>query len=583
MAPTATTSRPARHAFSKAVRGVVDQATGGDEQMNDAASKTGPVRSLPRARKHGRPDKDKDKMQGVERAARANTLAARLGPSRLSVTGRPSAATAKSSVRSPPHEMWREFVNARYNPAARFLDLSRIANDPIVRRHGLVAPGLPGTSSRTGAVIFKLASQLKPAPVTVTLANNNLRSTTDFLTLSHFLPAIRNLSLEGNSLRYFKDIEPFASRKGRLTQLRELILAGNPLRDNEFAAGKGEQFTNEITRRFPSLEMLDGVHIVKLITFDENDPSSSTGANIPAATQFPVPMQAGSVPAEVSGLIGEFCTRFFDCFDNSRGALASIYAPDAVFSFSVNSGIPPRAKVQSWHRHPSMPNQRKLEWSKWFEAGSRNLTRISSDKAEEHLYTGTEAIGRGLAKIPGTKHDLSHPEHFIVDVKPIPSGPGGMLLIAVVHGQFTEVKSQGIRSAAGSPAQLAGWPVHILNDIWVIRNFSHPEVWTPGARLASAVPANAFTQQQPNVFVALPPQQTTPEAILAVLPQDQQEILAKLPDVQRGLVLALCARTGLGVMFAGQCLEGNQWNLGSALANFESVRAQLPAEAYLAR
>jgi len=157
--------------------------------------------------------------------------------------------------------MWREFVKARYNVDAQFLDLSvrtrrplacscaasnhclqRLSDDVVLKKYNLAPPGIPGKTSKTGAVVFKLASQLKPPPITVSLAHNGLTSTSDFQTLSHYLPGVRNLSLEDNALKEMRDIEPFAGRRGRLTTLRELILAGNPLRETEFAAGKGDKF-----------------------------------------------------------------------------------------------------------------------------------------------------------------------------------------------------------------------------------------------------------------------------------------------------------------------------------------------------
>lgn len=59
----------------------------------------------------------------------APQLASRIGPSRLSITGRAQRgsdprAIAATSARMPAHEMWREVVKARYNPQTRFLDLS---------------------------------------------------------------------------------------------------------------------------------------------------------------------------------------------------------------------------------------------------------------------------------------------------------------------------------------------------------------------------------------------------------------------------------------------------------------------------
>ena len=39
-----------------------------------------------------------------------------------------------------------------------------------------------------------------------------------------------------------KDINHFAAKSGKLVNLRELVLAGNPLREDMFKKGQGEQF-----------------------------------------------------------------------------------------------------------------------------------------------------------------------------------------------------------------------------------------------------------------------------------------------------------------------------------------------------
>jgi nuclear RNA export factor len=70
-------------------------------------------------------------------------------------------------------------VKKRWNPDARFLNLEvsvtclidptpsdrlfqRMMEDETLRKHNIAAPGAPGATAREAAVIFKLASQLKP-------------------------------------------------------------------------------------------------------------------------------------------------------------------------------------------------------------------------------------------------------------------------------------------------------------------------------------------------------------------------------------------------------------------------------------
>jgi len=78
-----------------------------------------------------------------------------------------------------PLEIWRTFVQKRWDPQSRFLNLEvcrtplditdlcsrfsqRMFEDEIITRAGLLPPGVPGGTGKEAAVIFKLASQLKP-------------------------------------------------------------------------------------------------------------------------------------------------------------------------------------------------------------------------------------------------------------------------------------------------------------------------------------------------------------------------------------------------------------------------------------
>ncbi|EJD37702.1 NTF2-like protein [Auricularia subglabra TFB-10046 SS5] len=561
-------ARPPKHAFSKAVRGIMDQS--GDTQMKDSTG------SQPRARRpapYGRrpQTKDADAMQ-VEKPGRAGQSTPKLS-SRLSMTGRrpgsdPRAVAATKS-RLPAHEMWREFIKSRYNAQARFLDLSKWSNDPILKKYHLSPPGSPGSTGKEGQVIFKLAKALNPTPLTISFANNGLTSLTPLISLDHFLPDTRNISLEGNELKTFRDVEPFASNRKRLNKLRELILIGNPLREGFLKSGRAEHYQSEIIRRFPTLEILDGSTIAK-ISFDAPSTSAAEAAAvpIPQATTFPVAMNPGLIAPDVQTLVGEFLTRFFGYFDNSRSSLAAIYDPNATFSYSVNTAIPARAKVQGLHNSKDYPNQRKLEWSQWL-TGSRNLSRARIDQAMEALHMGTAQIGEALAKIPATRHDLTKGGTFVADATTIDGAPcpGGVLLKISVHGQFTEVSCEGVRSfdrtfilapaTPGTPAHAAGWPVVILSDQLVIRALSSCEAWAPGPLTVQSVEGE---QPPPPVLDA---------------------ILAGLPEQQRVLVMELMARTRLVTQAAGQCLEGNGWDLGKALANFEAVKNDLPREAFV--
>ena len=60
--------------------------------------------------------------------------------------------------------------------------------------------------------------------------------------LPHYLPRLKNLSLQGNAIKHWKELEYLSSRKGKLQGLRELIMIDNPLRDTELQHGRGENY-----------------------------------------------------------------------------------------------------------------------------------------------------------------------------------------------------------------------------------------------------------------------------------------------------------------------------------------------------
>lgn len=135
--------------------------------------------------------------------------------------------------------------------------------------------------------------------------------------------------------------------------------------------------------------------------------------------------------------------RFFPLYDNQRSALIDAYHPQATFSFSANTSIPIRARIEGFHSSKEMPNQKKLEWAPWLtggNGGSRNLSRMggNADKMERSLHIGPEEAVKAMVALPSTRHDVAgSPEKFCVDAWPVSHGDGTALFMAI-HGQFTE-------------------------------------------------------------------------------------------------------------------------------------------------
>ncbi|PIL35802.1 transporter [Ganoderma sinense ZZ0214-1] len=465
-------------------------------------------------------------------------------------------------------ETWKEWVRRRWNPEAKFLNLERIASDDYLKKHGLTSP-TSDAAGREAQVIFKIASKLRPEIETISLAHNGLTSGRMMSSIAHYLSGLKNLSLEGNSFRGWKELDYISGKRGRLEQLRELILVGNPIRELEYQNNRAAGYKSEVARRFPSLEILDGEAVTR-VGFDA--PATSTSSPSRASSMlstFAWNMEPSFIAGVDGSLVVNFLMRFFPFFDNQRGALLDAYAPNATFSFSCNTSIPPRARIEGIHYSKDYPHQRKLEWGIWLstsQGGSRNLGRMNEiAKVAESLHLGNQEAVKAMAALPQTKHDVAgSPEKFSVDAFPVRQGEQTNLLVTL-HGQFVELPSQGIRSfdrsfvlavsPEGSRAKQSGWDVIVLSDQLVIRGYSSFDAWKPGpmrVQYGDLLPSSGL-----------------------------QEALAPLPQPQRGRMQDVILRTRLNLQFAEDCLKNNDWDVERAIANFERVKASLPADAYL--
>jgi nuclear RNA export factor len=219
-----------------------------------------------------------------------------------------------------------------------------------------------------------------------------------------------------------------------------------------------------MARRFTSLEMLDQEPIAT-IAFDAPTASASTSAPAvqqPSPTTFPNEMGPSFITGVDGSVVSSFLLkwvcfdqttsaclthriyrRFFPLFDTQRVALQEVYAPSATFSFSANTSIPLRARIQGLHSSKELPNQRKLEWPTWLnggKGGSRNLDRLRGglERVVNTLHVGSEAVMRAMMDLPGTKHDIGGPpDEFCVDAFPVPQGEVMNLLVSI-HGRFAE-------------------------------------------------------------------------------------------------------------------------------------------------
>lgn len=465
---------------------------------------------------------------------------------------------------------------------------------------------MPGSPKELGNVVWKLCSETYPDVVTVSLANNGLRTLNPFSTLPVYIPNLQNLSLEGNDLKWTKDLDVFAARKSKLINLKELLLIGNPMHTSAVAAGNEEGYRREVLGRFRNLTLLDQKVVTPTESGFANLPASSKAKKVDAEAaqvplrNFPVPNKPGFVDAEAGAIMPTFLSKYFQLYDTDRAELGEVYAPLAQFSYIVNVVPPPRARAAGFLH--TMPHQKELSFDRYLDLGNRNLMRVHSPKIRhQHLHNGSGAIIACLKKLPKTSHPLTDPSKFVVDAWVLPNTVIGArlkgderpeaLLYINVHGEYAEAPSQGIRSfdrvftvapvIPGSPAANAGWPCVILSDHMVVRHYSSPAAWT-----ADSLPTGDVTpDQQAGVAMQSQPPQIAPNGTPtnALPPHLQAQAPAPgLNGPQHTLSLQLAAETGLIYAFAVQCLQENNWDAALALTNFQNLKATnaIPPEAF---
>jgi len=92
------------------------------------------------------------------------------------------------------------------------------------------------TDQREFSAILRIASQLQP-PVLSLSSNENRLTATSITFIHRHLPNIVNLSLAGNKISSLDGLSTLHFKK-----LRELILKGNPVRENAISNGQAEKY-----------------------------------------------------------------------------------------------------------------------------------------------------------------------------------------------------------------------------------------------------------------------------------------------------------------------------------------------------
>ncbi|KAF8469511.1 hypothetical protein BDZ91DRAFT_792309 [Kalaharituber pfeilii] len=468
------------------------------------------------------------------------------------------AANPRPSEKSETIKILEQVLAQRYNPVTKMLDLSRLGEDLTLRQTGFF--DLASTTSKMFPALmlvadrkFESAADKREAVVSVSLAYNNLKDIRVVSSLAATFPELKNLSLEGNLIPSWKDLDNW---RHKFRKLEQLILSGNPI-----VATEG--YKDEAMRRYPMLQMLDGVMLDRpAIKIGVAQPSSVPSQNVaPIAmgadtniqttgkTELPLPTKSNCIMDE-SGVGNQFLSVFFTMFDKDQdNLLASFYDDASQFSLAANT-LAPRVH-QPGVVIPPKP------WEPYY-AASRNLTRVYGTQLVNKLYIGPQKIKEAWNSLPKTRHDVTDSKLWVFDIWPIQGlpdisnpnnheGVGG--LIVIVHGEFEEVPEKGgvpLKRSFDRTFTLApgGGPmnVRVVNDMMVVRAWGGSEAWSPDP-VMSAFGEEAIKEQ-------------------------------KVAEIRR--------RTRLNVQYATLCLQENGWNFDSALAAFERAKigGLLPADAF---
>ncbi|KAI8582672.1 hypothetical protein K450DRAFT_226374 [Umbelopsis ramanniana AG] len=522
----------------------------------------------------------------------------------------------------------QRFLQQRWNAEQKFLNLDKMGLDPLYKRV------MHASTNDVRPAMFKLASETLGDIVTVSLSSNRLRSTQPISALAEYLPNVQNLSLQDNNISTYNDLEPLV---GKFNNLHELLLNDNPIKTRDIERnGNDVQYRSEVTRRFPTLRMLDGAPVAQAIQFDIQ------AADLEATEQqarLPASVKEGFFDQDSSRMAAnDFLGSFFPTFDGNRAALYDLYDENAMFSVSVNAGLPK-------HRQkPGGPFVNSGAPTDWRDI-SRNLTKVKSLKRRlDCLYYGSAAIIQLLTTMPPTVHDLTRADNFVTDAWQMNGFSGyPAVLFIKVHGEFRDgVAGNSTKysfdrvfivgpATPGSRAQAAGWNYVILSDQWHIREYStnhafQPEPDVPLPAFGQPAQAHPFPQAQtfapppaPQTFgsaqqqapplqipqpqqsfasphhfnstIAPQPQHTfpqqsfTPPSVQSTpppAPPPTPQVVAPTPppserppglsDQQHGNVLMLKQQTGLNYSFALQCLADNDWSMTNALESFERLK-----------
>jgi nuclear RNA export factor len=421
----------------------------------------------------------------------------------------------------------KNLLSRRYNAETKILDLSNLTEEPELKemkvRELSAHPSLFPVFMKICDDVFPTVQDKMDNVGGVLLGNNGLHRCQTVRSLASTFPGLKNLDLSNNKLRNMLDLQPFLRGFRRL---EHVILSGNPLEENV------SNFKKELIRAFPNLQLVNGVAL------SPQEIEAARNKNIP------IPVKKGHIEESTTSIAADFLTKFFLGYDSDRKALVDYYYDNtSKFSLSVNTHA---------LRDPNGQNNvQRQEWDQYIRL-SRNLLKVNHINARiNRSHKGGESISKLFEQLPATQHPSleSDPSKWLIEFRtqpgvPDPSGqsPTGVNgLCVTIHGEFAEVATKKQRSFDRTfilgPGGVSG--VKVVSDMLVLRAYGGTRAFVP------------------------------------------DEVPLTLEDEKQAMVVELARQTGLNLQYAVMCLEQNGGSLDAALANFQQVRANIPADAFV--
>jgi nuclear RNA export factor len=437
-------------------------------------------------------------------------------------------------------------LSRRYSFDTKVLNLTNLCAEPEITQMGGVAtlydhPKLIKALCALCEDAFKTPEERAAGVTGIQLGGNALGSLNIIKPIVWTFPELINLDLSGNNIQRIEQL--VAVR--RFDKLQHIILNGNPIEQNN------AQLRPSLIRWYPQLKIIDTIAVT--------DVEIAEAKNL--TKEMPLKVTPG-MWLDDSGIGENLIKEFFVRFDGDRQNMHNMfYDETSQFSLAVNTNSLREPGVEA-------SNQRG-EWKEWIRE-SRNLLRLDFLGARKsrlhtgkHIITiheheltsvsGVQEIGRTFQNLPATRHPpVEETSKWLFEALPLQGVPDPNTqssvngLIITVHGELLEHPNDPSKRKLRSfdrtftlgPNKMGG--VRIINDQLVLRNYGGTK---------------AFPQNQ---------------GVQATQEQGEQAMVSELMRV-----------TGMNAAYAKLCLEQQQWKYERALESFQSVRAQIPPEAFV--